>query len=319
MGNYNIIMASKLSGVPELSIRAWEGRYSAINPSRSQSNRRLYSDSDIEKLTALKKLTQSGHRIGNLANLSLKELNDLLFKVESKIKSENINDMPNSTAEYQVLIEDCLNAVRKFDDIKILSLLNEASVKYSRLDLIEGVLLPLIEKIGNYWHEGLLRVSHEHFTSALIVKFLNNLTDGFQIDNSAPKIIITTPEGQYHEVGALIGAALANSDGWKSFYLGASLPAEDIAATVRELNARCVFLSLVYPNDNPALNPQLKKLRDLLGNDIFIISGGSAATAYHKTLYEIDSTIINAPRHFIEVLQSIRKRINPNNGINNGR
>jgi methanogenic corrinoid protein MtbC1 len=238
-------MAAKLSGVSELSIRSWEGRYSAVNPNRTDTNRRLYSDSDIEKLILLKKLTQHGHSIGNLASMEIPALSELLFKIEL---SKPVNSQINSTEE-ELVVNNCIEVIRQFDDRKLLALLNEASVKFSRPDLMEKVLLPLMIKIGQSWESGMLRVSHEHFTSAVIIKFLNTLTDGFQIPDNAPRIVITTPEGQYHEVGALIGASLAASDGWRTTYLGASLPAEDIAAAVTHLNARTVFLSIVYPAD----------------------------------------------------------------------
>ena len=66
---YTIKMAAKLSGLTELVIRSWESRYNTVLPQRSDSNRRLYSEKDIEKLITLKKLKEYGHRIGSIASL----------------------------------------------------------------------------------------------------------------------------------------------------------------------------------------------------------------------------------------------------------
>jgi MerR family transcriptional regulator, light-induced transcriptional regulator len=310
LSNYNIKMAAKLSGVSELSIRSWEGRYSAINPNRTDTNRRLYSDSDIEKLILLKKLTQHGHSIGNLASMEIPVLSDLLFKIElAKPGNSQIN-----LSEEESIINNCIDVIRQFDDRQFLGLLNEASVKYSRPDLMEKVLLPLMIKIGEYWESGMLRVSHEHFTSAVIIKFLNTLTDGFQIPDNAPRIIITTPEGQYHEVGALIGASLAASDGWRTTFLGASLSAEDIAAVVTQLNTRTIFLSIIYPGDNPSLNTQLKKLREMVGDKVYVIVSGNGVNGYKNIMSELGFRTTHSPKHFREVLKSVRREINPNNG-----
>jgi len=307
-------MAARLSGVSELSLRSWEGRYSAVSPNRTETNRRLYSDSDIEKLVLLKKLTQHGHRIGNLAGHSIPTLAKMLLKAEHTISLANSSDPDIELSEENLILNNCIELIRSFDDRHLISLLNDASVKYSRPDLIEKVLLPLMIKIGHYWESGMLRASHEHFTSAVIIKFLNTLTDGFRIQDNAPRIIIATPEGQYHEVGALIGSSLAATNGWRITYLGASLPAEDIAATVTQLNARTIFLSIVYPADNPSLNIQLTKLRKMVGNKVYIIASGNGVSGYKNILSELDFITTHSPGHFREVLKSVRNEISPNNG-----
>jgi MerR family transcriptional regulator, light-induced transcriptional regulator len=318
LSTYNIKMAAKLSGVPELSIRSWERRYSALTPLRTDSNRRLYSDSEIEKLVLLRKLIQFGHHIGNLANLTINDLTDLLGKSEINDASLKGKDTETDIAkEYIIYINECIDAIRKYDDKMLESVLNEASVNFSQPNFVEGIILPLMEKVGDYWREGLLRVSHEHFTSVTIRKLLTNLSDGYLISENAPRILVTTPEGQYHEIGAIIATTLAVSDGWQTSYLGASLPAEDIASAIKQLNVQCIFLSIVYPADDPSINVQLKKLREMVGDNIFILISGRSASAYKKTITEINAHLINTPSHFRDLLQLIRKQINPNNGANN--
>ncbi|MFH0736419.1 MAG: MerR family transcriptional regulator [bacterium] len=312
MSNYNIKMAAKLSGVSELSIRSWENRYSAVIPKRTDSNRRLYSDDNIEKLILLKKLTQHGNNIGSLASLSVDKLFDMLSKIEMSNILENANESEtHSNFDFQI-INECLDVIKNYDDKQLLSILNEMSLKYSRPNLIEKVLLPLIIEVGKLWESGGLRVSHEHFTSAVLIKFINNLNFGFNIQDDAPRIIVATPEGQYHEVGALIGAMLASSDGWRTTYMGTCLPVEDLAAAALQLNVRCIFLSIVYPNDNPSLNNQLNKLRQMLGDDVFIIIAGNASGGYQNSLNMTNVLMSNSSSHFRKLLKYVREQINPN-------
>ena len=70
--------AALLAGLTPHVIRAWERRYAALTPERSPSNRRLYTEEDIEKLLLLRKAVQSGHRIGQIAGLPLEELRGLV-------------------------------------------------------------------------------------------------------------------------------------------------------------------------------------------------------------------------------------------------
>ena len=62
---------------PEL-LRAWEARYRAVTPGRSEGGSRLYSSDDLERLVLLRDVVAVGHRIGSVARLSLSELRDLL-------------------------------------------------------------------------------------------------------------------------------------------------------------------------------------------------------------------------------------------------
>jgi len=73
----------------------------------------------------------------------------------------------------------------------------------------------------------------------------------------------------------------------------------------------------VYPADDPSINVQLKKLREMVGDNVFILVGGRSAPAYKKALTYINAHLINTPSHFRDLLQLIRKQINPNNGANN--
>ena len=60
-----------MTGLSPHLIRIWEKRYSAVAPERTDTNRRLYSDAEIERLNLLRLATRAGHSIGNIAKLPL--------------------------------------------------------------------------------------------------------------------------------------------------------------------------------------------------------------------------------------------------------
>ncbi len=60
------------------TLRVWERRYELIVPGRSETGRRLYSESDIRKLQLVKQLTERGHGVSSLAKLSSDELRERL-------------------------------------------------------------------------------------------------------------------------------------------------------------------------------------------------------------------------------------------------
>lgn len=53
---YPIRTVSKLTGVGEGTLRAWEVRYGIINPARTPGGHRLFSEKDIDKIIEIKKL-----------------------------------------------------------------------------------------------------------------------------------------------------------------------------------------------------------------------------------------------------------------------
>jgi len=79
-GSYRIAAVAKLTGMPVPTIRMWERRYGVVTPARSAANGRLYSRSDIERLTLLKAATDAGHAIGTIAHLDAAQLQDRLHQ-----------------------------------------------------------------------------------------------------------------------------------------------------------------------------------------------------------------------------------------------
>jgi DNA-binding transcriptional MerR regulator len=71
---YKIGAVSKITGIGTETLRAWERRYKAVVPSRSESGDRVYSGEDLSKLFLLKNLSDAGNSIGTIARLSIQEL-----------------------------------------------------------------------------------------------------------------------------------------------------------------------------------------------------------------------------------------------------
>jgi methanogenic corrinoid protein MtbC1 len=117
-------------------------------------------------------------------------------------------------------------------------------------------------------------------------------------------MVVTTPSGQYHEIGALIVALTSASVGWQVTYLGPNLPAEEISAAAMEKNARIVLLSIVFPPDDPHLKLELERIRVLLPDNISIFVGGRASSSYLETFKKINATVFKEIRELRTNLES---------------
>ena len=117
--------------------------------------------------------------------------------------------------------------------------------------------------------------------------------------------------GNVHELGALLVGALAANLGWWVIYLGASLPAADIAGAARQQQARAVALSLVYPEDDLRLEGELTRLRELLSPEVGLIVGGRAMPAYRETCRRIGALQTEDLAQMGVRLDELRRRSHP--------
>lgn len=298
---HNIKSVSLLTNLNVHTIRAWEKRYSAISPQRTDSNHRLYSSEEVEKLNLLAKAVNAGNAIGNIARLSLEELKTLLPN-NSEQSVVNISD----NKSYEELISNSILFIEKFDQKRLENLLIENSVNLSKHNLLVNFIIPLLDRIGMLWETGKIRITHEHFAASILRTFLGSLLDNNANPENAPTILTTTPEGFLHELGALIYALYAMDFGWNAIFLGPNLPAEEILSAVKTSNVNALLLSLIYPNDEPRTGSQIRKLRKNLNNNFPIIFCGQAANAYSKFITETNSYLVNKLSDFPPVLNQIR-------------
>ncbi len=73
---YGIGAVAKLTGLTDHTIRVWERRYSAVVAQRAPNGRRVYEPSDVEKLGLLKRLTDQGLSIGQIAGDTIEQLRE---------------------------------------------------------------------------------------------------------------------------------------------------------------------------------------------------------------------------------------------------
>ncbi|HVG09832.1 MAG TPA: MerR family transcriptional regulator [Thermoanaerobaculia bacterium] len=287
-------VVSRRTGLKPDLIRAWERRYGAVAPGRTDTRRRFYSDADISRLLLLKRVVDTGRSISQVANLSNEEL-DSLVEPGKPAPAHAAGDPSGGPfggpsggdTAADLYLELCLSAARRLEVGELELHLQRASVALSRAILLDKLLVPLLRRVGELWQDGEMRPTHEHVASAVVRSFLGGMYHAYDIPATAPHLIATTPQRQRHELGALMVAAVAAGEGWRATYLGPDLPSEEIAAAATEKGAQAVALSLIYPPDDPGLADDLRRLRRLLSPSTVLLAGGRACSAYGAVLDEI--------------------------------
>ncbi len=310
---YLISTVAKRSGVKADLIRAWERRYEAVTPSRTEGGHRVYSDLDIARLKLLNQATSEGHSIGQIAQLPLEELHKLIEPEQAsqnpspaRITQTQPNDNQTLANNY---IEKCYAAMLMFDAKAIESHFENAVVELGAQVFMENLLVPLLSRMGEDWKAGVLRPAHEHMTTAVIRSMVYILRSNYSPAENAPRLVISTPIGQQHELGALLAALIAEFKGWHITYLGPDLPAEEIAFAVKSSNADAVAISITVSSEDHIVAKELRRLKKLLGQDIIMIVGGNAAEDYQVILSEIGALKVESCDHFKLLLDQLGQQL----------
>lgn len=305
---YLISTVSKRSGVKSDLVRAWERRYQAVTPTRTAGGHRVYTDQDIARLKLLNQATSNGHSISQIAQFSLDDLKNLLKNEPGAIANPLLGIRPSASDRVYLAedyIEKCYAAVLAFDAKTLESHFENAIVELGSEAFIEHLLTPLLTQIGERWKTGELRPVHEHMTSSVIRSLTYILRNNNPVSANAPRMIVSTPIGQLHELGALLAAIMAELSGWQVTYLGANLPAEEIAAGVKFTNACALTISISFATDDHVVPKELRRLKKLIGNEVALIVGGRAAGHFEAVLNEIGVVNIKSYEHFRQILDQL--------------
>ena len=267
--------AARLSGLTPFVIRAWEKRHGVVHPQRTESNQRRYSDADVERLSLLRRLTEMGKSISEIAALADPELRDLLRKLQ------DMEDQDEGGArDYAAWRGELMRHAQQLDAARLEGALIDAERAFPRPAYIGHVIAPFIADIGNGWREGRLRIVQEHLASSVLRRVLLSFLTRDTHAEHAARVVSATPSGQVHELGVLLAALAASSAGHAVTHLGADLPAEEIALAARALDANVVLLSIVYPPGDAQTFAELVELVRLLPADARLLVGGASAPAY---------------------------------------
>jgi len=267
---YRIGTLARLTGVTTHALRVWERRYRAFEPKRTPKGARLYSDADVDRVRLIKLLIERGHTISGLVALSPEQLRELITESNGRSAAQS-----DSGADAEAVIESLVAAVTSLEVEAASRVLARAALIFSPRDLALNVLGPLLERVGELWGRGELRIASEHAVSALLRTQLGQFLNSAPAVRSAP-IVCTTPAGERHELGVLLAAVMIALGGRRALYLGPDLPADQIAEAARVSRAAAVALSVV--SLDPALvRAELDTLLLALPAHVEVLIGGHGA------------------------------------------
>ncbi len=273
---YPIRAAAKLTGLSVDTLRAWERRYKAVTPERSERGR-LYGDAEIRRLLLLRSAVEAGFAIGQVASLSDEELVELERAPGVAVKQARQNEEGEESVPE--VLRTLLDAVRAYDYRGASAELERLALLMTPHDLVYSVVLPAMRHVGEGWEKGTFQVAQEHLLSACVRNLLGSLVRLQRAINGAPRILFATPAGELHEFGILAAAVLAVAHQVEVAYLGPNLPAGEILSAAAMSSSRVAAIGITQRNPSAAIRADLQRLADELPDQVELWLGGCGAAA----------------------------------------
>ena len=279
MSLFNIHIASQLSGVAAATIRAWEKRYNVLTPQRADNGHRLYSESDIEKLSILQQLTQQGLSIGKIAGLTNDELKALLKENElTSIELFSTND--KDLIDMDALRSGIMLALSAYKLDIISHELEKVKKTLSPRDFALEVIVPLFREIGYRSMNETLTIAQEHTLTAIVQFHMGQMIAKHYVRQQLRPglILLVAPEGELHEIGLLAACLLCIEYNVQFLFLGKDMPADAVAETINQLRPTSVLFGVTKGHEiteRLTLQDYLKKLKSLLSVNVQLRVGGN--------------------------------------------
>ncbi len=293
MSKYSIRELERLSGIKAHTIRIWEKRYNVIEPSRTDTNIRYYSDEDLKKLLNIAILNRKGMRISDIANMKEKEL------------AKKVMEFSYNSRDVESQIEQMVIAMVDLDESKFNQLLNTAIMHDGFEKAIINIIFPFFEKIGILWQTNSINPAQEHFVSNLFRQKLMVAIDNLMIPDKegAKKFVLFLPENEFHELGLLFYNYLIKKAGHSVIYLGTSVPVEDLEMTVKKIKPDYLFTAITAALDGEELEKYIKDLSIKFESQKVFVAG---MKMYHNS-FSLPENVeqVNSPFEFSQELNRI--------------
>lgn len=246
-------VVTRTTGLTSDLVRAWERRYKAIEPGRTDGNARRYSHADIARLELLRDAVAQGNAISRVASLDNEALGRL--RLSRKEAEQRLT--------VQSQLENYLDAIAQYDLVAAEAFLARAAQLAGPRETMLKLVSPLMRTVGERWHAGKVSVAEEHAVSAQVRGLLSTFLRTASLPLGAPRIVVGTPAGHLHELGAMIAAVLASEAGVQPIYLGPNVPWNELGEAANAARADLVVLSISFRREAPALRREHAELARL--------------------------------------------------------
>jgi MerR family transcriptional regulator, light-induced transcriptional regulator len=268
------------TGLSKDVLRVWERRYGFPQPLRDSNGERLYPATQVERLRAIKRLMDAGHRPGKLLALNEGELDNLALR---QTRSKAIDDI----GDLQRMI---LNLLQTNDSVGIRQTLAQLLMKQGLQEFVAETIAPLNRAIGEAWMRGDMQIFQEHAYTEQVQVVLRSAINAMPHRESQPSVLLSTFPNEQHGLGLLMVEAILAPEGAHCISLGTQTPIPEIAAAAAAYKSDAVALSFSSAYSGKQALAGLQSLRALLPERVTIWVGGELTRRMRREIPGVVTT-----------------------------
>lgn len=252
---FSIKDLENLSGIKAHTIRIWEKRYNILQPMRTDTNIRLYDLVSLQKLLNITLLHDYGYKISKIATYPQDKIPALVREIIS-----------SKTAKSHA-ISELKMAMMNFDQELFFNTYNWLIAEKSFKEIFHQVFIPLMNELGLLWQSDTITPAHEHFISYLIKQKLLINTEKLQVlkQTKVDKVfVLSLPMNEIHELGLMYLNYEILLHGYKTIYLGESMPIENLKDLKKHFDSIIFVSYLTVQPERDILDKYVQKMTDEL-------------------------------------------------------
>ena len=257
------------TGLSKDTLRVWERRYGFPNPLRDAFGERIYPLEQVDRLRAIRRLMDVGHRPGKIIGLELNELQAL-----SDMSASSPSNRHDTEQDHHPDVQFLVDTAKSHDVEELRRQLGQRLLRLGLARFVTEVVAPLTQRIGDAWSRGQMEIYEEHLYTESMQVVLRNAISTIPQPGDRPRVLLTTFPSEPHGMGLLMVEALLALEGCRCVSLGTQTPVWDIVLAATAQNIDIVALSF-----SPVMNPNqvldgLNELRAKLPRAVEIWAGG---------------------------------------------
>ncbi len=98
-------------------------------------------------------------------------------------------------------------------------------------------------RIGKLWDHNEISIPEEHLATQIVESLIGKYAPSSSPALSKFKSVVTCIDKEFHEIGAKMVAHIFEINGWKTYYLGASVPLKELLKFVKQTDPDIIALS----------------------------------------------------------------------------
>ena len=208
--------------------------------------------------------------------------------------------------------EKMLELLMRNDTNSLVDIFEKYTHLFGLVRFYERLLTPVMYKVGQLWEAGRLSVATEHICSnaaQTLVKIINERTSNPKPNRNTLKILICTPEGEYHSLGCMVIESYLRSKGYSISNISPSVPSDSVIDFASKYNPDLIMISLTLADSIEAAKKLINKILESSINVSHILVGGTGIQSMKTDKQKNDLTKVDFLKgsKLSDILPSIRE------------